>query len=112
MPLEGNINHIGTMYAGALFSSAEFSGGPLMLATYGTTRFIPIVTSPDMEFVKAARTDVRIELSLAADDAERIEHETLAGGQAKFDLLGELVNDAGDTVARSHARYQMRPRRK
>lgn len=44
--------------------------------------------------------------------AERIEHETLATGQAKFDLLGELVNDAGDTVARSHARYQMRPRRK
>jgi len=83
-----------------------------MLATYGMTRFIPIVTSPDMEFVKAARTDVRIELSLAADDVERIEHETLAGGQGKFDLLRELVNDAGDTVARSHARYQMRPRRK
>lgn len=112
MPLKGNVNHIGTMYAGALFTLAEFPGGPLMLATYGMTRFIPIVTSLDMEFVKTAKTDVRIELSLAADDAERIEHETLATGQAKFDLLGELVNEAGDTVARSHARYQMRPRRK
>jgi len=109
MPLEGNINHIGTMYAGALFSSAEFPGGPLMLATYGITRFIAIVTLLDMEFVKAAKTDVRIKLSLALDDADRIEHEALGTGQAKFDLLGELVND---TVARSHARYQMRPRRK
>lgn len=112
MPLKGNVNHIGTMYAGALFTLAEFPGGPLMLATYGLTRFIPIVTSLDMEFVKAAKTDVRIELSLADDDAKRIERETLDTGQAEFDLLGELVNHAGETVARSHARYQMRPRRK
>lgn len=112
MPLKGNVNHIGTMYAGALFTLAEFPGGPLMLATYGLTRFIPIVTSLDMEFVKAAKTDVRIELSLSIDESERIERETLSTGRAEFDLLGELVNDAGDTVARSHARYQMRPRRK
>lgn len=35
MPLKGNVNHIGTMYAGALFTLAEFPGGPLMLATFG-----------------------------------------------------------------------------
>lgn len=112
MPLKGNVNHIGTMYAGALFTLAEFPGGPLMLATYGLTRFIPIVTSLDMEFVKAAKSDVRVELSLPADEADRIEQQTLANGQAEFELTGELKAKSGDVVARSLARYQMRPRRR
>lgn len=112
MPLKGNVNHIGTMYAGALFTLAEFPGGPLMLATFGLTRFIPIVTSLDMQFVKAAKGDVRIELNLPVEDAARIESETLAQGKAEFTLDGELTNAAGEVVARSHARYQMRPRRR
>lgn len=112
MPLKGNVNHIGTMYAGALFTLAEFPGGPLMLATFGMRRFIPIVTELDLEFVKAAKTDVRVELTMPVDEAERIEAETLAHGQAEFMLEGELKNDDGEIVARSKARYQMRPRRR
>lgn len=112
MPLKGNVNHIGTMYAGALFTLAEFPGGPLMLATYGLTRFIPIVTALDMTFVKTAKTDVRIELSLAADESVRIEAETIASGRAEFELSGKLTNATGAVVARSRARYQMRPRRR
>lgn len=112
MPLKGNVNHIGTMYAGALFTLAEFPGGPLMLGTFGMRRFIPIVTSLDMEFVKAAKTNVSIEMLLPADDAARIEAETLAQGEAAFTLESELKNTAGEVVARSTARYLMRPRRK
>lgn len=112
MPLKGNVNHIGTMYAGALFTLAEFPGGPLMLATFGLHRFIPIVTALDLAFVKAAKTDVRLELTLAADEARRIEAETLETGQAEFTLDGALTDAHGEVVARSHARYQMRPRRR
>lgn len=112
MPLKGNVNHIGTMYAGALFTLAEFPGGPLMLATFGMRRYIPIVTSLDLAFVKAAKTDVTVELTLAADAAKRIEAETIAAGEAEFVLEGELKNAEGEVVARSLARYLMRPRRR
>ena len=112
MPLRGNVNHIGTMYAGALFTLAEFPGGPLMLATFGMRRFIPIVTELDMRFERAAKTDVTVELRLDADEAQRIEAETLAEGRADFELHGALTDAHGDVVARSRATYQMRPRRR
>ena len=112
MPLKGNVNHIGSMYAGALFTLAEFPGGPLMLATYGVSRFIPIVTALDMEFVRVAKTDVRIELSLPKDDIAKIEQDTLTHGKAEFELHGELKDANGVVVARSRAVYQMRPKRR
>lgn len=112
MPLKGNVNHIGTMYAGALFTLAEFPGGPLMLATFGMRRFIPIITELDMEFVKAAKTDVSVELTLPEEDAKAIEAETLEHGKAEFELRGELTDAHGEVVARSRALYQMRPRRR
>jgi acyl-coenzyme A thioesterase PaaI-like protein len=112
MPLKGNVNHIGTMYAGALFTLAEFPGGPLLLATYGMSRFIPIVTDLRMEYVKAAKGPVTIELTLTPDEIERIEAETLATGKAEFELRGELKNRQGEVVARSVALYQMRPKRR
>lgn len=112
MPLKGNVNHIGTMYAGALFTLAEFPGGPLMLGTFGMSRFIPIVTSLDMAFLKAAKSNVRITLEMPSKDAQRIEAETLEHGKAEFVLEGDLIDEQGDVVARSLARYQMRPRRR
>ena len=112
MPLRGNVNHIGCMYAGALFTLAEFPGGPLMLATYGLSRFVPIVTALDMEFVRVAKTDITIELSLPEADISKIEAETLANGKAEFVLHGELRDSHGEVVARSRAVYQMRPKRR
>ena len=112
MPFAGNGNHIGTMYAGALFTLAEFAGGPLMLATYGMTRFIPIVTDMRIEFIKVAKSAVTVELRMDADEIQRVESETLATGKAEFTLQGELRNRDGERVARSTAVYQMRPRRR
>lgn len=112
MPIKGNVNHIGTMYAGALFTLAEFPGGPLLLATYGMSRYIPIVTSLHMDFVKVAKTDVRVELRMSESEIERVQTETDRDGKSTFELHGELKDRNGIVVARSHAVYQMRPKRR
>ena len=43
VPLAGNENHIGTMYAGALFTLAEIPGGALFITSFDTRRFYPII---------------------------------------------------------------------
>ena len=39
MPAKGNENHVGTMYAGALFTLAELPGGVICFAAFDTPAF-------------------------------------------------------------------------
>ena len=45
-PFRGNENHVGTMYAGSIWSLAEASGLPFCLSAFGDDlldRFLPVV---------------------------------------------------------------------
>ena len=65
MPFEGNQNHIGTMYAGALFALAEFPGGTLFSTTFDASRYYPIVKGVDIQFRRFAATDITVEISMS-----------------------------------------------
>ncbi len=108
MPFAGNENHIGTMYAGALFTVAEIPGGALFLSSFDAERFFPIVKSLDLKFLKPVTSDVTISIGL--DDAliAAIEADASARGKAEFVLDGEIVDDAGRAVATSRGVYQLR----
>ncbi|MEO6028628.1 MAG: YiiD C-terminal domain-containing protein [Candidatus Binatia bacterium] len=108
VPFDGNGNHVGTMYAGALFTVAEIPGGALFLSSFDTRRYYPIVKSLDLRFVKPAKSDVTIEIAL--DDARiaAISAEADAKGKAEFILDGEIKTADGTVVATSHGVYQLR----
>ena len=108
MPFSGNGNHIGTMYAGSLFTVAEIPGGALFLSSFDTARYVPIIKEMTMRFLKPARGDVTIEISL--DDARiaAISADADANGKAEFILEGELKTADGTVVAASHGVYQLR----
>ena len=110
MPLKGNRNHIGTMYAGALFTLAEVPGGALFLSSFDTRRYYPIVTEMNIQFRKPARGPVTVEVSLPEDDIGRLQAEAEAEGRAKYTLEAELRDARGDVVAVSRAYYQLRRR--
>ena len=55
MPFRNNGNHIGSMYAGALFTVAEIPGGALFLSSFDTSKYFPIVKALNMDFLKPAR---------------------------------------------------------
>ena len=57
MPLKGNQNHIGTLYAGALFTAAEIPGGALFLAGFDPVGCYPVVKELNLKFLKPATTD-------------------------------------------------------
>jgi thioesterase domain-containing protein len=108
MPYEGNENHIGTMYAGALFTLAELPGGLLYLTSFDTAQFFPIVKEMDMQFRKPATSDVTVEICLAEEAIAAIQEEAQAKGKAEFVLEGELKTQDGVVVATSRGVYQLR----
>ncbi len=108
MPLEGNGNHIGTMYAGALFALCEFPGGTLFSTTFDASRYYPIVKGVEISFRKFAGTDITVEASMSEKEAIRIAAAAADYGKADFDLVMELKDTDGNVVAISTNRYQIR----
>jgi acyl-coenzyme A thioesterase PaaI-like protein len=108
MPLAGNVNHIGTMYAGALFTLAELPGGALYFSSFDTSKYYPIVTDLQISFTKAATTEVTVEITLSDAEIARIEGEAASNGKAVFALQAELKDANGNVVATSSGQYQLR----
>jgi acyl-coenzyme A thioesterase PaaI-like protein len=111
LPIEGNANHMGTMYAGALFALAELPGGLIPLAVLEPGRYTPIVTALEIQFLAAARTDVTLSARMEPHDLQALGEQVDAEGRADFTL--ELVGQdaAGRTVVTSTGHYQLRPNR-
>ncbi len=108
MPLAGNTNHFGSMYAGALFTVAEIPGGALFLTTFDVARFYPLIKEMGIRFRRPAYSDVTCEVSLSAEEADRIAGEAAARGRSEFVLAGEVRDSAGAVVAESRGVYQIR----
>lgn len=108
VPIEGNGNHIGTMYAGALFTLAELPGGAIFLATFDATAYYPVVKGVDIRFLKPATTDITVEVSIERAEVDRIQAAAGEAGKADYSWTCELIDAAGVVVARSSNEYQLR----
>lgn len=110
MPLAGNQNHIGSMYAGALFTLAEIPGGALFLTSFDAQRFYPIIKEMNLRFRRPATGDIRVEARLDADEVLRLQKQVTEQGKAEYVLQLQLTDDSGEVVAESHGLYQLRAR--
>ena len=108
VPLEGNGNHFGVVYAGVEFTVAEILGGIIAIASFDAARYYPLVKKVDIEFTAAARSDLRAEASLDEDELRRIENEAAENGKADFALNAVVRDEAGQTVAVTRGLYQLR----
>ena len=108
VPLAGNENHIGSMYAGALFTLAEIPGGALFLTSFDVQRFFPIVKEMNLRFRRPATGDIVVEARLSAEEIERLQGEAQANGKAEYVLELQLTDGSGEVVALSRGIYQLR----
>ncbi|MGV9674920.1 PaaI family thioesterase [Nocardia sp. NPDC003482] len=108
VPIEGNGNHFGVMYAGVLFTVAEVLGGAIPLATFDVAKYYPLVKDLRIAFRKPAKTDVRAEASLSAEEIARITAEADAKGKADFTLHASVTDADGVVVAETTGLYQLR----
>lgn len=108
LPLKGNENHIGSIYAGALFTLSEIPGGVLFLTSFDTKKFIPIIKAMNIQFLSIARTDVHVEVRMSEMEIQRIQKEAVARGKADYILSSQIRNDHGEVVASCEGVYQLR----
>ncbi len=108
VPFEPNINHVGTVYAGALFTLAELPGGAIFATSFEPRRFYPIVKDMQIRFRRPAKTDVTVEVRLSAEAAAEIQARAEKDGKADYEWDCELVDAEGTVVATSHNVYQLR----
>ena len=108
VPMEGNGNHFGVVYAGVQFTVAEMLGGVIALATFDAAKYYPLVKNVDITFTGMARTDLRAETNLGEDEIARVEAEAAEKGKADFVLDAVVKDDAGQTVSVTHGLYQLR----
>jgi acyl-coenzyme A thioesterase PaaI-like protein len=108
VPLEGNGNHLGTLYAGAMFGLAEIIGGALAVSSFDISRYYPVVKDLHITFRRPGRTGVTTECTLPAARIEELSAEADRTGKAEFVLDVNLTDDTGEVVATSTATYQIR----
>jgi acyl-coenzyme A thioesterase PaaI-like protein len=107
-PLKGNENHIGGMYAGAMFTLAEIPGGVLILTSFDPAKCYPVIKELTIKFLRPAGSDITIEVALSPDEIERISLDMSEQGKAEFVLTGELKDVKGNVVAKSRGLYHIR----
>ncbi len=108
MPLDGNANHIGMMYAGVLSTFGEVPGGALFLTNFNGSKYVPIVTNLATSFKAPAMTDVTITARMEADEVARILCELESEGKSGYSLENEIKDTNGTVVAVTQGEYLIR----
>lgn len=108
MPLKPNVNHVGTMYAGALFTLAEMMGGVTYMVYMFNPKVFPIVKGLNIKFTKPARTDIFVEYKMDQAEGERLLAECLEKGKANYNISLELKDETGLVVGVTEGFYQIR----
>ncbi len=108
MPLEGNANHVGSIYAGSLFTLGEFTGGIIPGVTFDISRFYPIVKEVNIKYLSLAKTDVTIEHTMSKEEADKIQTEAEENDKADFTMELEIKDANNETVALVNGVWQIR----
>lgn len=108
VPVEGNGNHFGVIYAGVQFTVAEILGGVIAIATFDATKYFPLVKNLDIAFVGMARSALRAEATMDEGTVARVEAEAAANGKADYPLEAVVTDAEGRVVATTRGLYQLR----
>jgi thioesterase domain-containing protein len=108
MPLKENMNHVGTMYAGSLFTLGEIIGGAIFVATFDISKYYPLVKDVQISYRKPALTDMTVEATLTNEQVQQILLGLEEKGKADFNLKLELLSTNGEIIAIIQGTWQGR----
>lgn len=108
LPKEPNVNHIGTVYAGSLFSLADYAGGVLFFASFDRRKYYPILKEVTISFKKPATTDITVEASMEPEQIERLQKTADKTGKADWAMDLDLKDEQGNICCLVRGNFQMR----
>jgi acyl-coenzyme A thioesterase PaaI-like protein len=108
MPLEGNQNHMGTLYAGAQFTLADITGGALLLATFGEQEGFPLLKAMDMTFMAPAQSSLHLTLQLTTETITGMRQMLMQKNKADVELEGVLTDRSGTACSSMRGLFQYR----
>lgn len=76
-----NLNHVGTIYAGALFSHAEVTAGVTLFSKYSPMEFMLLIKRVEIDYLKKATENVIGKAALPTDVIEQAEKDFAEKGK-------------------------------
>ncbi len=105
MPFAENTNHVGTMYAGSMFTLAEFPAGVLFVRRVDTNKIAPLVAEMKIRYRRPATSNLYIDFEISEEDLTRMEKETLSLGKSYLISEQKLKDESDEIVAIAEAKY-------
>ncbi len=109
LPVEPtNMNHIGTLHAGAIFSLAETAGGAIMIASFDMTAYRLVIRKAEITYKKASSAELSCRVALTEDEVKKVEAEIAAKGRIDFPVPLTLTDPEGTVIAEVSAVYNIK----
>ena len=108
LPFGPNRNHVGTTYAGSLFSVAEVLGGILALSSFTLEGYAPVVKSLSINYLRPALGDVHATVEMTEEEIARVLSEAAADGKSNYEIAATVTDANGVIVATTVGQYQLR----
>lgn len=107
IPLKPNQNHLGTMYAGAMFLLAEVPGGIIALVEFSGDYF-PVLKEFNIRYLLPAQSDLTVEVFLTQEQLNHIRQQAEETGKSDFTLNLDIRDVNHVVVAQAVGIYQLR----
>ena len=104
-------NHLEIVYAGAIFTLAEITGGITLLSVFDTAKFTILIERLNIEFQRPSRRDLWCDLTLSPELIAQVQEQVLAEGKAKMVLPIEVKDERQRVIARIEGAYYIRKAR-
>ena len=108
LPKEPNVNHVGTVYAGSLFSLADYTGGILFSTCFDLNEYYPIIKEMTITFKRFVTTDVTLEARFSPDEVDRLKGLAAEKGKADWSMDFELKDEQGNVCCLVKGSFQLR----
>jgi len=104
----GNGNHVGTAYAGVLFSFLEATGGLLVLVAFDVSRFVPIIVAGSIRYLRAVTDPVECELSLEQVERDAVHSALEQNPKHRWTLAAAAVAADGGVACEAELVYRFK----
>jgi thioesterase domain-containing protein len=103
-----NGNHIGTVYAGVLFSFLESSGGALVFVSFDIARWIPVIVEGSIRFVRPVTGAVESTLEIGDSERDSVHAALDTDPKSSWTLHAIAVAEDGRAACEADFVYRFR----